>query len=130
MDDGRLVTAAADGTVVATNDGEFDRCESGLCAGGAGYGNFVQVEHDDGRSTLYAHLAQFSVEVRVGDVVHCGQALGAMGSSGFSSGPHVHFEVRDALGQPLDPFTGACGADVSSWTAQGAYLDVPTARRG
>jgi hypothetical protein len=125
MDEGRTVTAASAGRVVATNDGEYDRCSSGTCAGGAGFGNYVQIEHDDGRTTLYAHLAQFSVQVGVGDLVKCGQALGRMGSSGYSTGPHLHFEVRDASGAAVDPFTGSCSVAPTSWTDQADYGEIP-----
>jgi hypothetical protein len=125
MDDGRTITAAAAGTVVATNDGEIDRCVTGTCAGGAGFGNYVQIEHDDGRTTFYAHLAQFSIEVAVGDAVKCGQVVGRLGSSGFSTGPHLHFEVRDAAGALVDPFTGACSEVATSWTDQADYGEIP-----
>ena len=65
-----------------------------------GYGRVVEVNHGLGVVTRYAHL--YAIDVKVGDVVDYRQAIGKLGSSGRSSGPHVHFEVR-YNGRPLDP---------------------------
>ncbi|MEZ4235137.1 MAG: peptidoglycan DD-metalloendopeptidase family protein [Myxococcota bacterium] len=124
MDAGRDVTAAADGTVIAMHDGEFDRCTTGNCAGGGGFGNYVYLQHADGKVTIYGHLKQFSVLVGVGDSVVCGQKMGEMGSSGFSTGPHLHFQVETA-GTPEDPFDGPCSAPPSYWIAQGVHGGLP-----
>lgn len=102
MDAGRDIVAAAEGTVTVVHDGEFDRCTSGACSGGGGYGNYVRIRHADGKDTIYAHLKRWSIRVRRGDRVRCGQVLGQMGSSGWSTGPHLHFEVRHD-GRALDP---------------------------
>jgi murein DD-endopeptidase MepM/ murein hydrolase activator NlpD len=84
---GTEVAAAARGTVVH--------------AGPAGtYGNLVTVRHDNGFETRYAHLSE--VGVKVGDLVEAGAELGKVGTTGYSTGPHLHFEVRRD-GQPIDP---------------------------
>ncbi|HET6619485.1 MAG TPA: peptidoglycan DD-metalloendopeptidase family protein [Dongiaceae bacterium] len=65
-----------------------------------GYGRAVEIDHGLGIVTRYAHL--YAINVKVGDVVDYRQVIGKLGSSGRSSGPHVHFEVR-YNGRPLDP---------------------------
>lgn len=65
-----------------------------------GYGNTVDVGHADGTVTRYAH--QSRVLVRPAQQVGAGQVIGLVGSSGASTGPHLHFEVRTAAG-PIDP---------------------------
>jgi murein DD-endopeptidase MepM/ murein hydrolase activator NlpD len=70
-------------------------------AGPAGtYGNLVIVKHDNGFETRYAHLSE--VDVKVGDSVTPGELVGKVGTTGRSTGPHLHFEVRHD-GKVLDP---------------------------
>ena len=91
---GTPLHAAADGLVVlATSsvDGA-DRL--------VGYGHYAVIDHGDGLLTLYAHLDRLAV--RTGDVVRQGQVIGLEGSTGWSTGPHVHFEIREG-GRLLDP---------------------------
>jgi murein DD-endopeptidase MepM/ murein hydrolase activator NlpD len=57
-----------------------------------GYGNVVQVQHGNSRSTLYAHLSR--IDVRTGQRIEQGARIGAVGSTGWSTGPHLHFEFR------------------------------------
>jgi murein DD-endopeptidase MepM/ murein hydrolase activator NlpD len=85
---GTPVLAAADGVVVA------------VASGRVGYGNYVVIAHGQGVETLYGHLLAYIV--KPGDSVSRGQLIGLEGSSGFSTGPHLHFEVR-INGQPTDP---------------------------
>lgn len=59
---------------------------------GGGYGNFVLITHGNGYATLYAHLS--SIAVSAGQGVRRGEVIGAEGSTGYSTGPHLHFEIR------------------------------------
>ena len=77
---GSPIKAVAGGTIIESG-------EKG------GYGNAVVVETDDGRKMLYAH--NLENHVRVGDRVRAGEILGLVGSTGRSTGPHVHFEVME-----------------------------------
>lgn len=103
---GTPVFAAADGVVVQA--GPMTDQSGDL----VGYGNYVIVEHADGLRTLYAHLLAWTV--KAGDSVQRGQLVGMVGSSGNSTGPHTHFEVRVA-NVPVDPMqffsTGATSSE-------------------
>ena len=88
---GTPVVAAASGRVVF----------AGFSAGG--WGRMVILAHGGVTRTLYAHLSR--VNVRVGQVVSAGNQIGRVGSSGNSSGPHLHFEVR-LRGAAVDPLSG------------------------
>jgi len=65
-----------------------------------GYGHFVEVAHPNGMTTLYAHMSR--VDVATGMAVSGGDRLGLVGSTGYSTGPHLHFEVRRG-GTPINP---------------------------
>lgn len=69
---------------------------------GGGYGNYVVVDHGNGYRTLYAHMLNNSVVVKAGDRVKQGQKLGIMGSTGRSTGTHLHFEIIGEKGK-ADP---------------------------
>jgi len=84
---GTTVTAAAGGTVI-------------MAQWYGGYGNYILIDHGGGYSTGYGHLS--AIYVTTGQSVQRGQAIGAVGSTGQSTGPHLHFEVRIA-GKPVDP---------------------------
>ena len=86
-DTGEAVHATAAGTV--TNAGWS-----------GGYGKMVEIDHGNGLSTRYGHLSQ--IDVNVGDEVRIGQVVGRMGSTGRSTGPHLHYETR-IDGEAVDP---------------------------
>jgi murein DD-endopeptidase MepM/ murein hydrolase activator NlpD len=65
-----------------------------------GYGRMVEIDHGNGLSTRYGHLSEISV--KVGDVIKIGQVIGAVGSTGRSTGPHLHYETR-IDGEAVDP---------------------------
>jgi murein DD-endopeptidase MepM/ murein hydrolase activator NlpD len=85
---GTPVTAAADGVVVAVGHSAL------------GYGNYVVIAHGGGIATLYGHLLQ--TRTSVGQRVSRGDLIGLEGSTGYSTGPHLHFELR-VNDQVLDP---------------------------
>lgn len=66
-----------------------------------GYGNLIIVKHENDMNTYYGHLDDFYVNV--GDVVKKGDVIGAIGNTGFSTGPHLHFELR-VNNNPVDPY--------------------------
>jgi murein DD-endopeptidase MepM/ murein hydrolase activator NlpD len=67
-----------------------------------GYGNFVLIKHTNGYETGYGHQTKFAAGIKPGVKVHQGQIIGYVGSTGLSTGPHVHFEIR-INGTPVDP---------------------------
>lgn len=67
-----------------------------------GYGNAIDIDHGDGYQSRYAHQSRFAVGV--GQTVAAGQTIGFVGSTGQSTGPHLHFEIRRG-GTPIDPRT-------------------------
>lgn len=69
----------------------------------AGYGNYVKIKHNNGDLTIYAHMYLDSIKVNIGDYVKKGQVLGKMGSSGNSTGTHLHFEIRANGTSAVDP---------------------------
>jgi murein DD-endopeptidase MepM/ murein hydrolase activator NlpD len=91
---GTPVFAAADGVVMLARQ----MADSGGLL--VGYGNYVIIQHEAGLKTLYGHL--LTIGVKEGDVVHRGQLVGLVGSTGNSTGPHTHFEVR-IENSPVDP---------------------------
>src|SRR6201987_5767914 len=65
-----------------------------------GYGQMVEVDHGEGLSPRYGHLSE--IDVRVGQTVHIGQVIGRLGSTGRSTGPHLHYETR-INGEAVNP---------------------------
>ncbi len=92
--DGAQVCAVRDGIVISVNNScehNYGKSEGG-CGCGGNYGNYVIISHDGTYSTLYAHMAHTSVSA--GDYVKQGQVIGTVGSTGWSTGAHLHFELR------------------------------------
>ena len=112
--DGLITVAAADGEIVDRHDGEFDQ----HCAfDDTAVSNRIVLAHADGSITVYAHLKAGTVTPRqTGDWVEAGDYLGVVGSSGFSTGPHLHLGVRDAADNLIEPFAGECNAlNLDTW---------------
>ena len=94
---GTPIIAAASGIVTKV----VSSCSEGRSSCGGRYGNYVVIDHPNGTSTMYAHLN--SVSVSVGTTVSQGQKIGTLGNTGRSTGPHLHFEVRNANGSTMRP---------------------------
>jgi murein DD-endopeptidase MepM/ murein hydrolase activator NlpD len=87
--------AASGDPVRATANGKV--ASSGWAGG---YGRMVEIDHGNGLSTRYGHLSE--IDVKVGDQIRIGQVIGAVGSTGRSTGPHLHYETR-IDGEAVDP---------------------------
>ena len=138
IDDDNEVVAMAPGVVVSTQDGYYDRCTQ--CGGfncgtsqGNGFANQVIINHGVYR-VIYGHMKEGSIAVKQGDNVSCGQVLGFIGSSGCSTGAHLHIEPSLAAQfgvapyEYLDPYAGECSPTASSlWSDQGGYRVLPGA---
>lgn len=113
------VLAAASGVVTSVRDNEPDRNTS--CTGNA---NLVQVRHADGLTAIYGHLRKGSAAVSVGQQVSAGAVLGVVGSSGCSTAPHLHFELRDAANRVVDPFRNGLWAAPPSYHTPITLMDL------
>ncbi len=119
---GTPVYAASDGVVV-----EARRW--------GGYGNWVRVRHANGLETGYAHLSRFARGLRAGQRVSQGQVIAYVGSTGASTGPHLHYEIWRG-GQRINPAgvrvttgTELTGADLQAFRAEKARIDTLVARQ-
>lgn len=86
---GTPIAAAFDGEIIFQGDG-------------GGYGNVVKIAHAGGRETRYAHMSKFAIASGVGTKVKAGDIIGYIGTTGLSTGPHLHFELYQN-GQAIDP---------------------------
>ncbi len=112
------IVAAAPGQIIVKSDGNFDRsCDFNTTTPW----NAVYIQHNDGSIAWYGHLKNGSLTTKnVGDMVSEGEFLGVMGSSGVSTGPHLHFEVYtdNTSSQLVDPYSGTCNSlNADSWWA-------------
>lgn len=111
---GTPLYAAADGVVIGVDDSDAS-CR------GASYGKWVLVKHNNGLTTLYAHMSSFGVSE--GQNVTAGQKIGLSGSTGYSTGPHLHFTVYATQGVhvagPTEYKSKSCGT----------YMRIPIAPR-
>lgn len=92
------IVAPAPEPVLAAADGVVSRMGQD-----SGYGRFVELTHADGLVTLYGHLRRFAPGLARGVAVKAGASVGELGSTGTSTGAHLHFEVHDADGRPMNP---------------------------
>ncbi len=115
------IVAAAGGVIVGRDDGHPDQS----CSFNSNRWNAVYVRHDDGSVAWYGHMKRGSLTSKgIGATVTAGEYLGRVGSSGNSTGPHLHFELYSG-GRLVDPYAGSCNPlDSGSWWAsQPNYYD-------
>jgi murein DD-endopeptidase MepM/ murein hydrolase activator NlpD len=91
-----------------------------------GYGNTVEIRHSSGRNTLYAHLS--TIDVRKGQRVEQGQRIGAVGMTGWTTGPHLHFEFR-VNGEHQDPMRIAKSSEKVELSAEARVRFAEVAQR-
>lgn len=121
------IIAAKSGTVITAHTGCFSTDNQEDHCGG-GYGNYVMIQHNDGLYTFYGHMHENSIVVKEGESVTQGQVIGRMGTSGVSTGTHLHFEVRtgttsDTAVQPLD-YIDPNNPRPSSLSAMGELVEM------
>ena len=120
---GTPVVAAGDGVVV-----EARRW--------GGYGNWVRIRHSGGFETGYAHLSRFGKGVRAGQRISQGQVIAYVGSTGASTGPHLHYEIWqngkrvNPVGAKVPQGTVLAGGELAAFRAQKARIDALVAGQG
>jgi murein DD-endopeptidase MepM/ murein hydrolase activator NlpD len=119
MDADFPIRAVDDGQVIDLFDSNFDRNMS--CTG---QWNFVTVLHSSGLRSIYGHLKKDSVVVSIGQSVQRGQTLGVVGSSGCSTHPHLHLEVRNSKNAVIDPFSDGLFADPPVYDTPLSFMDA------
>ncbi len=108
------IYSAASGTLAAKQSGWGD----GSLSTDPSHANYVIVNHSGGLRTLYWHMQNGYVTGKgIGAAIACGEQIGAVGNSGMTSGPHLHFEPQ-LNGVPDDPYAGSCGGPASWWINQ------------
>ncbi|MBC7936264.1 MAG: M23 family metallopeptidase [Rhizobacter sp.] len=123
------IIAAAPGVIIGKSDGNFDQ-NCTFCSSACDW-NALYVMHADGSIAWYGHMKSGSLTTKlVGNTVTAGEYLGVVGSSGNSTGPHLHFEVytNSTYTQLVDPWAGNCNSmnGLTSWWASQEPYYVPT----
>ncbi len=95
MHSGLDFRAAMGDPVRATANGKVT-----MAGNSGGYGRMVEIDHGNGLATRYGHLSE--INVKIGDIIKIGQVIGEVGSTGRSTGPHLHYETR-IDGEAVDP---------------------------
>jgi murein DD-endopeptidase MepM/ murein hydrolase activator NlpD len=114
---GTPIAAAFDGQIVFEGDGK-------------GYGNLIRISHANNRETRYAHMQRFADGMSVGSTVKAGDVIGYIGTTGLSTGPHLHFELYQD-GQAIDPLgtvTVATATTIVSASSDDSAIEVLTNR--
>ncbi len=106
---GAPIFAAFDGEIVFQGDA-------------GGYGNLVRIRHAGGRETRYAHMQRFETGRGVGAAVRAGDVIGYVGTTGLSTGPHLHFELHVG-GEPIDPLATVVAA-VAAATSDASAVET------
>lgn len=125
LDDGAVeIRAAAAGTLIGKADGNADRS----CSMSApDTPNYVAIRHADNTVAYYLHMKNGSVStLAIGSTVTAGTVIGRVGSSGISTGPHLHFELRASSASgaaTIEPHTGPSNSGPSLWASQRPYRD-------
>jgi murein DD-endopeptidase MepM/ murein hydrolase activator NlpD len=128
MDDNSLEIIAAEAGVIIN---KVDGFEDKHCSCVNYDWNAVYILHADNSISWYGHMKSNTQTTKaIGQSVAKGEYLGVVGSSGCSTGPHLHFEVYNSAGKLIDPYTGSCNrfSDVSWWANQKPWRD-PTLNR-
>ncbi|MFM2392728.1 MAG: hypothetical protein RLZZ546_710 [Bacteroidota bacterium] len=118
------VVASEAGVIINKSDGNFD--QNCTCTG---TWNAIYIKHNDGSVAWYGHFKSFTLTSKsIGQSVAKGEYLGKVGSSGCSTGPHLHFELYANPDQTIliDPYTGSCNnlnGSTSWWANQSPYID-------
>ena len=96
------VSRPTDGTLTSGYGRRWGALHAGVDSGPAsGYGNWIRIKHDDGSMSVYGHME--TLDVKVGERVKAGQKIAGMGNRGFSTGPHLHFEIHPDGNAAVDP---------------------------
>lgn len=116
------VIASKGGTVTtAKNDPNCESNGNEESCNGSGYGNYIIIQHDDGNSTVYGHLHKNTIVVSEGQKVSQGQVIAKVGSSGRSTGLHLHFEVREN-GTAVNPINYISMDNPRPKSSSGSYI--------